>query len=91
MENKEETLRLIAKDIPFVDTPWSQNPLLNPPPFIRESVKILQTVAPTPKTKDQKIEEKKIKYENKQKQVQQTNKRKGDPSPQNKINKKIKK
>lgn len=46
VEDKEEKLRLLAKDIPFVDAPWLQNALTRPPHFITENIKTLKTVAP---------------------------------------------
>ncbi|GAA5799169.1 hypothetical protein HPULCUR_004579 [Helicostylum pulchrum] len=47
MENKEESLRLIAKDIPFIEAPWLNNALNQPAQFMHDNVKILKTVAPT--------------------------------------------
>lgn len=47
MENKEESLRLTAKDIPFIEAPWLNNALNQPAQFMHENVKILKTVAPT--------------------------------------------
>ncbi|KAI8068831.1 hypothetical protein BDF21DRAFT_425594 [Thamnidium elegans] len=46
MENKEESLRLIAKDIPFIEAPWLNNALNQPARFMHDNVKILKTVAP---------------------------------------------
>jgi hypothetical protein len=46
VEDKEEKLRLFAKDIPFVDAPWLQNALSQKPHFLTDNVKVLKTEAP---------------------------------------------
>lgn len=74
MEDKEESLRLTAKDIPFIDAPWLNNALDQHAHFIHDNVKILKTVAPIKAPKKQ----------------QQSLKRKADDDDQNTDNKKLK-
>jgi hypothetical protein len=66
MENKEEALRLTAKDIPLIDAPWLNNALDQPATFKTDSVKLLKTTAPI------------IKKNQQQKQQAPTLKRKAD-------------
>lgn len=76
MENKEESLRLSTREIPFVDAPWLNNALDQKVDFIHDNVKILKTVAPM--------------KEPKKPQQQQTLKRKADDDPVEDTNKKLK-
>ncbi|KAI7890958.1 uncharacterized protein EV154DRAFT_398104, partial [Mucor mucedo] len=46
MEDKEESLRLSAQEVPLIEAPWLSNALEQKVHFIGENVKILKTVAP---------------------------------------------
>lgn len=74
LENKEESLRLSAKDIPLIDAPWLTNALNQQVHFAHDNVKILKTVAPIKAPKQQ----------------QKTLKRKADEDDQPTENKKSK-
>ncbi|GAN10566.1 hypothetical protein MAM1_0370c10109 [Mucor ambiguus] len=56
MENKEESLRLSAQDIPAIDAPWLINALQQQPVVAYQSnatIKTLKTTGPPPKQKNQ--------------------------------------
>ncbi|KAI8069775.1 uncharacterized protein B0P05DRAFT_550827 [Gilbertella persicaria] len=53
MENKEESLRLSAKEIPLVDAPWLENALNRPVNYIGDTTKTLKTTAPDKKQQQQ--------------------------------------
>lgn len=60
MEDKEESLRLSAQEVPLLDAPWLSNALNQKIHFIGDSVKILKTVAPikTPKKQQPSLKRK---------------------------------
>jgi len=53
MENKEESLRLSAQDIPCIDAPWLTNALQQPVVYRSDTIKTLKTTGPPPKQKQQ--------------------------------------
>lgn len=56
MENKEESLRLSAQEIPCIDAPWLTNALQQHPVAVYRSeatIKTLKTTGPPPKQKNQ--------------------------------------
>ncbi|KAK4511966.1 uncharacterized protein ATC70_003965 [Mucor velutinosus] len=56
MENKEESLRLSAQEIPCIDAPWLTNALQQQPVVVYRSdatIKTLKTTGPPPKQKNQ--------------------------------------
>ncbi|KAI8375829.1 hypothetical protein BD560DRAFT_326605, partial [Blakeslea trispora] len=53
MENKEESLRLSARDLPLVEAPWLENALTRKIDYIGDTTKALMTTVPVVKKNKQ--------------------------------------
>ncbi|KAI8638755.1 hypothetical protein BD408DRAFT_422504 [Parasitella parasitica] len=58
MEDKEESLRLSAREIPCIDAPWLKNALEQPVTYRPNTIKRLKTTAPVVKKKGQPQQQK---------------------------------
>lgn len=58
MEDKEESLRLSTKDIPFIDAPWLSNALLHPEIVKYNTIDTIKTLKTTVGEKKQLLKRK---------------------------------
>jgi hypothetical protein len=65
VENKEESLRLSAREVPLIDAPWLNNALDQQASYKNEdTMKIIKTTAPIVKKNQQQQQQKTLKRKN---------------------------